>query len=430
MRIAIRQAKVSVPAEAAIDGIDYVSKPSGGSVGSVYRVPITQTLGRVRVAIMQPMTPPDCDCTLRMMDSSGDGWQGAYIAVYIDGGHIADYDLFEGAESEETFSVPSGSALLLEYNSGSYENDNSYELIMDGEVVFSDGPFPATGTVYEQVCGAPPCAVADYTYTAVPMMQFDFADTSTGNPVEWYWDFGDGNHSTEQNPTHIYTAYGEYDVTLTVYDGNCPASEKTKNIPVRCYWEGLDINRWTPDYSEMWELTENYAQLRLTDGSGVGPYECTSAAAVTGDISVSITMEYLIGSGMPILESGVSFSGGGAEFFLYMTVAEEWDAGLGEWVWRLYVNFAGPTYSNWITSAAVGILDIWGSETVTNLKFQRALDVLTVQYRTSGGAWQTLSTYTSTAVPNLSTIKIYGGTYWQDTIRFSAAAFDPCPEVV
>ena len=43
-----------------------------------------------------------------------------------------------------------------------------------------------------------------------------FTDTSTGNPTEWFWDFGDGNHSLKQNPIHIYRTAGTYTVTLTV----------------------------------------------------------------------------------------------------------------------------------------------------------------------------------------------------------------------
>ncbi|MDY0781026.1 PKD domain-containing protein, partial [Tenacibaculum sp. IB213877] len=47
----------------------------------------------------------------------------------------------------------------------------------------------------------------------------NFSDTSTvlGNDTitSWTWDFGDGNTSTEQNPTHIYENPGTYTVTLT-----------------------------------------------------------------------------------------------------------------------------------------------------------------------------------------------------------------------
>lgn len=39
-------------------------------------------------------------------------------------------------------------------------------------------------------------------------------------PFTWLWDFGDGTTSTEQNPSHTYLSPGEYEVTLTVTDGN------------------------------------------------------------------------------------------------------------------------------------------------------------------------------------------------------------------
>jgi PKD repeat protein len=37
-------------------------------------------------------------------------------------------------------------------------------------------------------------------------------------PYEWEWDFGDGNNSNQQNPSHIYENSGEYEITLTVED--------------------------------------------------------------------------------------------------------------------------------------------------------------------------------------------------------------------
>jgi hypothetical protein len=45
-----------------------------------------------------------------------------------------------------------------------------------------------------------------------------FLDTSTGRPVQWKWDFGDGRQSEEQNPLHTYRTGNPYRVTLTVLD--------------------------------------------------------------------------------------------------------------------------------------------------------------------------------------------------------------------
>jgi len=42
----------------------------------------------------------------------------------------------------------------------------------------------------------------------------NFTDTSTGNVTAWSWDFGDGNTSTEQNPSHEYVTAGTYAVRL------------------------------------------------------------------------------------------------------------------------------------------------------------------------------------------------------------------------
>lgn len=47
-----------------------------------------------------------------------------------------------------------------------------------------------------------------------------FFDNSTGSPTSWLWDFGDGNTSTQKNPTHAYGKIGGYTVNLTVKNAN------------------------------------------------------------------------------------------------------------------------------------------------------------------------------------------------------------------
>jgi FOG: PKD repeat len=44
-----------------------------------------------------------------------------------------------------------------------------------------------------------------------------FSDESTGIPTSWDWNFGDGSaHGNTENPSHEYTEYGNYTVTLKV----------------------------------------------------------------------------------------------------------------------------------------------------------------------------------------------------------------------
>ncbi len=44
----------------------------------------------------------------------------------------------------------------------------------------------------------------------------DLSNPGSGTSASWQWDFGDGNFSTQQNPTHTYTATGSYNVSLMV----------------------------------------------------------------------------------------------------------------------------------------------------------------------------------------------------------------------
>ncbi|RYF79781.1 MAG: PKD domain-containing protein [Chitinophagaceae bacterium] len=49
----------------------------------------------------------------------------------------------------------------------------------------------------------------------------NFTNTSIGpGALTYFWDFGDGNTSTQQNPLHTYTASGSYSVLLAVTSSN------------------------------------------------------------------------------------------------------------------------------------------------------------------------------------------------------------------
>ncbi|MDD3135788.1 MAG: DUF2341 domain-containing protein, partial [Methanoregula sp.] len=63
--------------------------------------------------------------------------------------------------------------------------------------------------------------VSEAHFTATPLTgtvphRVTFTDTSTGSPTSWFWDFGDGTNSADQNPSHRYLVEGTFNVTLTV----------------------------------------------------------------------------------------------------------------------------------------------------------------------------------------------------------------------
>ncbi len=46
-----------------------------------------------------------------------------------------------------------------------------------------------------------------------------FTDTSTGNPIQWVWNFGDGGQSDQADPSHTFTGSGPFSVTLVANNG-------------------------------------------------------------------------------------------------------------------------------------------------------------------------------------------------------------------
>jgi len=139
----------------------------------------------------------------------------------------------------------------------------------DGNVVVSDNPtfdFPANGDYEVSLtvigvnletgecccetftdiitvnCGCE-AIQAEFTYEEIDCNSFEFNTTALPNvgttPFVYYWDFGDGNTSTDVNPTHDYTNDGTYTVSLTVtgieFDsGDCCCFEMEETITVDC----------------------------------------------------------------------------------------------------------------------------------------------------------------------------------------------------
>jgi len=85
------------------------------------------------------------------------------------------------------------------------------------------------------VINLPPAASFNCTPTPQTDMYIQFTDNSVdpeNKSISWLWDFGDGNTSEMQTPTHKFTTEGDYNVTLTVTDDENATDTFTMIVPV------------------------------------------------------------------------------------------------------------------------------------------------------------------------------------------------------
>ena len=127
----------------------------------------------------------------------------------------------------------------------------------------------------------------------------NFTDLSTpgaGVIDEWYWDFGDGESSSVQNPNHTFYELGYYTISLTVTDENDSTDTeiKTDYIAVSANEQpaspaNVDINILGNDVELSWNEVNSsiYGNFLLTDYyliyNSLDPYSNFSFHGLTTD---------------------------------------------------------------------------------------------------------------------------------------------------
>lgn len=221
----------------------------------------------------------------------------------------------------------------------SYEEGGDYTItfIVENNVGCSDTlvkdiqvyTVPKTNFIADTVCIASTTTFTNLTTDA------------SGLPIDYYWDFGDGNTSYQENPTYIYQAPGEYTVTLIAGNPNgcdstfqnkiyvapipiadftqidiCHGSEmafedQSSGIPNEWIWDfgdGTIINS-TSQVTHTYAAPGNYlASLRVSGGGLnctdevhkiVTVYEVPQASAVIDDeVCLDNTLQFTSTSGM------------------------------------------------------------------------------------------------------------------------------------
>ena len=156
--------------------------------------------------------------------------------------------------------------------------------------------------------------------TSVPANTFNFYDYSAGNITNWLWDFGDGNTSTQQNPTHSYSSSGSnfYYICLTIseFDPVTQALICTDTYcdsiylsnPINCYalFNGQDVgnnevfitNLSSPQSGTTWV---GYAEVDIDYGDGNMDYNIGSTVnhtySASGTYNVCVTTSTTDSSG-------------------------------------------------------------------------------------------------------------------------------------
>ncbi|MGB5623006.1 MAG: PKD domain-containing protein [Gammaproteobacteria bacterium] len=143
-------------------------------------------------------------------------------------GTIASYDWDFGDGNNGTGANP----LHTYASAGNY----TASLVVTDNQGASSPAATADVTITDPVVNLPPVADPGGPYTGETgvAVQFDGSGSSDPNndAISYAWDFGDGNSSNLESPSHIYAAAAVYTVTLTVNDGLLDSPEATTTATI------------------------------------------------------------------------------------------------------------------------------------------------------------------------------------------------------
>jgi PKD repeat protein len=121
-----------------------------------------------------------------------------------------------------------------------------------------------------------PCVLPTASFGFTPTgLTVAFGDSSDGTPTSWLWDFGDGNTSTQQNPSHIYAAAGTY--TACLIATNACGSDTTCNsvtVSPPCNISSLSIS------NEQCNGLDFTFDVSFSVSNGSGTYEVFDGSTV------------------------------------------------------------------------------------------------------------------------------------------------------
>jgi len=105
-----------------------------------------------------------------------------------------------------------GGTSSVQNPSHTYASPGSYTVSL--QVTTADGQNTKTRSAYVQPCQPPVANFSGTPVSGLAPLTVRFTDLTTGAPVSWAWNFGDGTTNATQNPSHVYSTPGTYTVSL------------------------------------------------------------------------------------------------------------------------------------------------------------------------------------------------------------------------
>jgi len=142
-------------------------------------------------------------------------------------------DLSIGNPTSFSWAFGNGNNSILQNPSATYIVPGTYTVSLT--VTNAAGSDVETKTAYITVFNSPTSSfTVNKTGGCAPLVvQFNNTSTQGSSPItNWLWDFGDGNISNQNNPSHTYTTSGPKNISLTVTDANGCASTTLVNSMV------------------------------------------------------------------------------------------------------------------------------------------------------------------------------------------------------
>ncbi len=124
-------------------------------------------------------------------------------------------DTSTNAPASWSWDFGDGNTSTLRHPVHTYSATGSYTVNLSVTNAFGSNSLRSTGYITVTEPAIPIANFAVSRRAGIAPMTIQFNDTSAGYPTSWAWDFGDGTTSTARNPSHTYSAAGNYTVNLT-----------------------------------------------------------------------------------------------------------------------------------------------------------------------------------------------------------------------